>query len=107
MLNGPPGLRSSRRLHSMFLLLLVGFAIGNVAFGLTLFGGRRLDRWLGSLYSLIGVLTAFNISRQLGGPGLPGVLATWLYPVVQPATRVLVGVWLYRAGALRAPPPKE
>ena len=95
---------------SMFLLLLIGFLLGNLLYGLVLVRGEGLDRTVGALLLLVAALTSLNISGQLGGPVLPAVLAPWVYPVVQPVTRALLGVWLLRvardAGAapsVRAP----
>ncbi len=81
---------------SMFLLLLVGFTLGNAAFGAALVGRGGVDAVLGGLFLVIAGLTVFNISGQLDGPVLPAGLRAWVYPVVQPVTRVAIGVWLWR-----------
>ncbi len=79
---------------SMFFLLLLGFLVGNLVFGLALVRREGFERLLGALFALVGLLTLLNVSQLLGGPGLPEALGPWLYPIVQPATRILIGVWL-------------
>ncbi len=80
---------------SMFLLLLIGFLFGNLFYGVAMVSGRGSARALGVLFLAVAVLTAFGVSREIGGPGLPSVLAVWLYPIVQPVCRLLIGVWLW------------
>jgi len=80
----------------MFLLLLLGFFIGNVLYGLATIRGDGLTRVLGFFYFGAAFLTVAGISGELGGPTLPPLLNTWLYPLLQPAARSLIGVWLWR-----------
>ncbi len=81
---------------SMFFLLLVGFLVGNVAFGIVLSGRRGFDGLLGVLYLAVGGFTVFNIVSGIGGPGLPSWMGSVVYPILQPLARVLIGVWLLR-----------
>lgn len=83
---------------SMFLLLLIGFLVGNASFGFGLAGSRGLSRIVGWFYLAVACLTALNVSRRLGGLGLPPMLQPWLYPLVQPMARFAIGVWLLRMG---------
>jgi len=80
----------------MFLLLLLGFFVGNVLYGLATVRERGLTRVLGFFYFGAAFLTAAGISGELSGPTLPPLLSTWLYPLLQPAARFLIGVWLWR-----------
>ena len=36
------------------------------------------------------------VLQELGAPGLPEPLDTWLYPAIQPLGRSLIGLWLWR-----------
>jgi hypothetical protein len=82
---------------AMFLLLLLGFLAGNILYGSATIGSRGLTRVLGVFYFGAAFLTLAGISRELSGPTLPLLLETWLYPLLQPAARFTIGVWLWRA----------
>jgi hypothetical protein len=81
---------------SMFLLLLIGFLIGNLAFGLALARRAGFDRLVGACFLAAVALTAFGISGEVGGPVLPDAIAFWIYPAIQPLARFLIGAWLWR-----------
>jgi hypothetical protein len=80
---------------AMYFLLLIGFAIGNLCFGLALVKHRRLTSVVGGFFLAALALTLTNIGGELGWPGLPEPLASWAYPAVQPLGRLLTGVWLW------------
>ena len=82
---------------SMFLLLLIGFLFGNVLYAIATARGARLTRVLSFFYVGAALLTIAIISGELGGPTLPPLLSAWLYPLLQPAARATIGVWLWRA----------
>ena len=83
---------------AMFLLLLLGFLIGNVLYGIACLRGYGMTRVLGAFYFGAAFLTLTGIVSELGGPTLPPLLSTWLYPLLQPAARLLIGIWLWRGG---------
>jgi hypothetical protein len=90
---------------SMFLLLLLGFLAGSVFIGAAVAKTARgeagaaartraLALWVAGAFWAGGALTLVILLPELGGPALPGT--DWLYPLIQPAGRTLVGVWLWR-----------
>lgn len=81
---------------AMFLLLLLGFLVGNVLYGIACLRERGLTRVLGAFYFGAAFLTLTGIVVELGGPSLPPFLNAWLYPLLQPAARLLIGIWLWR-----------
>ncbi|HEV3409588.1 MAG TPA: hypothetical protein VG095_04805, partial [Chthoniobacterales bacterium] len=81
---------------AMFLLLLFGFLAANILYALATLRGVGLTRVLSFFYFGAAFLTLIGISAELQGPTLPPLLSTWLYPLLQPAARVLIGVWLWR-----------
>lgn len=81
---------------AMYFLLLIGFAIGNLALGQALMRRRGLTRVVGSFLLLAFVLTLTNIFSELQWMQLSGPLAEWAYAAIQPLGRVLIGVWLWR-----------
>lgn len=82
---------------AMYLLLLLGFLVGNVLYGLATVRETGLTRVLGYLYFGAALLTLSIIVEEIGGPSLPPSLGAWLYPLLQPAARALIGLWLLRA----------
>jgi hypothetical protein len=81
----------------MFLLLLVAFFAGNILYGIATIRERGLTRVLGFFYFAAAFITLDIISGELHGPTLPAAVGFWLYPLLQPAARFLIGVWLWRA----------
>jgi len=81
---------------AMFLLLLLGFLIANVLYGIACLRDHGLTRVLGAFYFSAAFLTLTGIQSELGGPTLPPLLNAWLYPLLQPAARTLIGIWLWR-----------
>jgi hypothetical protein len=82
---------------AMYFLLLVAFLIGNVLYSIALWHRpTKLAKAVSIGYIGAALLTAFIISSEVGGPGLPPGLDTWLYPAIQPLARTLIGVWLWR-----------
>jgi len=82
---------------AMFLLLLLGFLLGNMLYAIACVRDRGFTRLLGFFYFGAVFLTLTGISGELGGPSLPPLLSTWLYPLLQPAARLLIGLWLWSA----------
>src|SRR5687768_8512500 len=80
----------------MFVLLLVAFLIGNLAYASAFLRGRGLTKLVGAFYVGAAFLALVGLSGEFGGPTLPGALGFWLYPALQPIARALIGVWLWR-----------
>src|SRR5262245_10669275 len=96
---------------AMFLLLLLGFLAGNVLLGVavrqTARGdaaatgrGSTLATWVTGVLWAAAALTFLILLPELGGPTVSGT--DWLYPLIQPAGRTLIGVWLWREAAHEA-----
>ena len=81
---------------AMYVLLLIGFAIGHSALGLACVRRTGLTRAVGGFYLAAVVLTFFYLLPELGIPASLGPLEAWIYPATQPLARVLIGVWLWR-----------
>ena len=81
---------------AMFLLLLIGFFVGNFLYGFATIRGRGLTRLLGIFYFAAALLTAIGIVGELRGPILPAAAVTWFYLLLQPLARATIGLWLWR-----------
>jgi len=104
-LAGDPAVRSTMQLRTalyddlwdaMYVLLLIGFMIGNLLYAGATLKIPGLTRVLGVFYALAALLTLIFLVREFGGPGLPEALGFWVYPAIQPLGRTLIGVWLWR-----------
>jgi hypothetical protein len=84
---------------AMYVLLLIGFVIGNIALGAAFVRRRGLARAIGALYLCAVLLTLFYLLPELGVPISLGPLEAWVYPATQPLARVLIGVWLWKHAA--------
>ena len=81
--------------NAMYVLLLIGFAIGNLCFGYAFVKEKALARIVGLFYLAACALTLALFAGELGLP-LPEPFLTWSYPAIQPLGRTLIGVWLWR-----------
>lgn len=107
-LAGDPAVRATMELRTAvydglwdaaYVLLLIGFLIGNGCFGGAMARTAGLTRAVGIFLLLAAALTLALLSAEVGGPALPEPLAFWLYPAIQPAGRLLLGAWLWRAAS--------
>ncbi|HYE49081.1 MAG TPA: hypothetical protein VEB20_05790 [Azospirillaceae bacterium] len=83
----------------LYFLLLTGFLLGNLCYALALRRAPGLGRVLAVLFALAAALSVLNFLAGYGGPDWAGAVAGAAYPLVQPAARLLLGVWLWRASA--------
>lgn len=81
--------------EGIFFVVLVTFLIGTLCYGVALFEGQVLQRSLAILFILAAPLTVIIILDGYFGAGLSAWVA-WAYPVLQPVSRALLGVWLFR-----------
>jgi len=81
---------------SMYFLLLIGFLLGNIFLARAAWSWPGLGRWVSAVLVAAALLTLLILVPELGGPVLFGGATDWLYPLIQPAGRALIGVWLWR-----------
>ena len=84
---------------AMFFLLLVAFLLGSLCHGWIAGRGSGLERAAGVLLLLAVPLTLAILVSGYGGPAWPGVVAGWVYPVIQPVGRATLGLWLLRSAS--------
>jgi hypothetical protein len=80
----------------LFFLLLSGFVLGSLFMGVALLRARGFDLLIGALFLVVSALAMLNFMAGYNGPPWAGEIADLVYPVVQPAVRTLIGVWLLR-----------
>ncbi len=83
--------------NGMYFLLIVGFFLANSLYAAALWRRFGLSRIVGALYAAAAALTLTIIIVEVGGPPLlPDPVAFWVYPLIQPLARTLIGVWLWK-----------
>jgi len=83
----------------MFFLLLVAFLLGSLLFGAAAVRRRGLERVAGVLLLAAVPLTALIMAGGYAGVAWANPLSDAVYPVLQPASRFLMGLWIWRASA--------
>lgn len=81
---------------AMFFVILVGFLLGTLFLGLAAVGGSGLQRAVGGLLLLGVPLTVAILLSGYAGVGQLDPVVAWIYPVLQPISRGLMAVWLWR-----------
>jgi hypothetical protein len=81
---------------AMFFLLLVAFLLGSLLFGLAAVRGAGVERWVGVLLLAAVPLTALIMAGGYAGAAWADAVTGAVYPALQPASRALMGVWLWR-----------
>lgn len=103
-LAGDPAVRATMELRTalyddlwdaMYVLLLIGFLLGNGLYAAATLPIPGLTRLLGVFYALAALLTFSLLLPEFGAPALPESLGSWLYPAVQPLARATIGGWLW------------
>jgi hypothetical protein len=112
-LAGDPAVRATMELrvafydglwNAMYFLLIVGFFIANALYALAMWRRTGLSRAVGAFYAAAAALTLEIIYVEVGGTSfVPDALGFWLYPLIQPLARTLIGVWLWRHRDERSP----
>lgn len=80
----------------LFFLILIAFVIANVAFAVAAWGGESLQRTVAVGFVLAAALGVISGLTSFGPGVFPDTLMAVLYPLFQPAARLLTGVWLWR-----------
>ncbi len=83
--------------NAMYFLLIVGFFIANTLYAAAMWRRSGLSRVVGALYAAAAALTLEIIYVEVGGRSfVPDAVGFWLYPLIQPLARTLIGVWLWK-----------
>jgi hypothetical protein len=81
--------------NAMYFVVIVAFFIANALYAVAMWRHGGLSRVVGVFYAAAAALTLLIIVVEVGGPQLlPDALDFWLYPLIQPLARALIGAWL-------------
>jgi len=83
--------------NGLFFLLLIAFLLGSLSLGLLSVKGRGLERLTGILLLLSIPLSVMIILGEYWNVNVASRLENIVYPVLQPASRIVMGVWLWNS----------
>jgi hypothetical protein len=85
---------------SKYFLVIYGFGLGSLLFGLALKNSENFGKWIGYSLIFIGFLSLASFVRYYLGLGFlsPAVdfCYAWIYPYLQPAVRIAIAIWLIK-----------
>jgi len=91
---------------SHYFLVIYGFGIGSLLYGLALVRTTGLGRWIGISLLFIGILSLSSFARYYAGFSSLNTIVDWcyewIYSYLQPLVRVATGVWIVREIKLMA-----
>lgn len=79
---------------AFYLVLLTAFVLANLAYGIATRGATGLEGWVSLAFFAAAALSAATWLANFGGVAWLGPAVQGAYPLIQPAARVLFGVWL-------------
>jgi len=86
----------------LFFFLVLAFVVANVFFCAATWSGAPFQRVIAVFFALAAGLGILSISTRFGGGIVPAGAMDLAYPLIQPAGRLLTGVWLWQAAHLPA-----
>jgi hypothetical protein len=89
---------------ALYVLLVVGFILGNTFYAAAMWRGSRLSRTLAFLFLAAATLSVFNLLNAFNIANQADPVMKWVYPLLQPAARTLIGVYLWQAALLSSEP---
>ncbi|MEP1096052.1 MAG: hypothetical protein ABJG78_13140 [Cyclobacteriaceae bacterium] len=85
---------------SKYFLVIYGFGIGTLLYGLALIRENGLGMWIGISLVFIGILSLSSFLRYyLGFNSLNGIVNwsyEWIYSYLQPLARIAMGIWILK-----------
>ncbi|RKN78503.1 hypothetical protein [Ulvibacterium marinum] len=83
---------------SQYFLVIYGFGLGSLFYGLALAQEGGLGKWIGIALLFIGILSLSSFARYyLGVTSLNEIVNwsyKWIYTYLQPLVRIAIGVWI-------------
>jgi hypothetical protein len=83
-----------------YFLVIYGFGVGSLLYGMALIREQRLGKWLGVSLLFIGLLSLGSFARYyLEASFMNGIvnwLYEWIYPYLQPLVRIGIGIWILK-----------
>lgn len=80
--------------YALFGLFIVAFSLGNICYGISLFGGTKRDRILAYLLLIWGFGNLAAFGNEFWKSNSIGQFIEYFSIIYQPIMRVLIGLWM-------------
>lgn len=85
---------------SNYFLVIYGFGIGTLLYGLAFIKSQGLSKWIGISLIFIGILSLLSFLRYYVGLSFLNDIVDWaytyIYTYLQPMVRIAIGVWVFK-----------
>ncbi len=81
--------------YALFGLFIFAFSLGNICYGIALFGNKRLDNILAILLLIWGILNLIAFGNEFWHSTTINVYIEYFSLFYQPLMRVLLAIWLW------------
>lgn len=85
---------------SKYFLVIYGFGIGSLLYGLAFVQQNGLAKWIGVSLLFIGLLSISSFARYYLGISSLNTIVNWsyewIYPYLQPLVRIAIGIWIFK-----------
>ncbi len=80
--------------YALFGLFIVAFALGNICYGISLLGGKKIDKILAYLMLIWGLGSLSAFGNEFWQSESLGIFIEYFSIIFQPMMRLLVGLWM-------------
>lgn len=80
--------------YALFGLFIMAFSLGNISYGISLFGGKKIDRILGCLLLIWGIKGLIGFGNQFWESESLGQFTKYFSIIYQPIIRTLIALWM-------------
>lgn len=80
----------------LFLVFILGFALGNLFYGLALVRARASDKWMGFAFLLLAITTFLSLANSFWEIRSIGQMVEYSGKFFTPLVRLFIGLWLWR-----------
>ncbi|MGI9543627.1 MAG: hypothetical protein ACR2MX_10240 [Cyclobacteriaceae bacterium] len=81
---------------SLFFVLLIGFLLGTTLYGWATWKGKGLEKLLSYCFWLAVPLTLLIIFSKYAQVEWAGQVTSWIYPLLQPFSRFILGLFIWK-----------
>lgn len=87
----------------LFLVFILGFALGNLFYGLALIRERAEDKWMGIVFLLLALTTSLSFANSFWEIQSIGRIVEESGKFFTPVVRLIIGIWLWRKATASTP----
>ena len=85
---------------ALFFLLVFGFLLGNICYGVATFRSSGLEKWISNLLFVWAGLGCITMFHEFLNQTWMNFVPDFISYTYQPLVRILIGVWLWKQGEL-------